>query len=221
MEIIYKKAERKTVKIEVRLDGAVVVYYPKYCPKERAEAFVREKSLWIDRKRDEILKNRARNDDIFELNTILLLGKRVVLMYEKGVVNPVLTEKALLMPIDAEKSPEKKREYLKKYIKNAANDILPHCVSLFTKKIGKCPTKIIILQQKSVWGSCNTKKEIRLNAKLVMLPRDLMEYVVIHELCHMIELNHSQKFWQNVNLFCDSAKCRKNLKQYNYLISLF
>lgn len=107
MEIIYKKAERKTVKIEVRLDGAVVVYYPKYCPKERAEAFVREKSLWIDRKRDEILKNRARNDDIFELNTILLLGKRVVLMYEKGVVNPVLTEKALLMPIDAEKSPEK------------------------------------------------------------------------------------------------------------------
>ena len=110
---------------------------------------------------------------------------------------------------------------IKQFITKFANELLPQAVVCFAERIGKCPTKIAISHPKSIWGSCNAKKEIRLNAKLVMLPKDLMEYVIVHELCHISEMNHSEKFWSNVGNFCNVKNCRSALKEYNYLINLF
>lgn len=221
MLITYQKTDRSTIKIEVKRDGKVVVYYPNNCSRERAEQFVNTKKGWIDKKVGEITANYSKNIELFDLQSLLLLGKKVNIQYEKSLKKPVLTDTTLILPADAQNDIDKKKSYLRKFVKTSAADVLPQCVSHFAEKMDKCPTKIAISQQKSIWGSCNAKKEIRLNAKLIMLPISLMEYVVIHELCHLTELNHSAKFWALVNSYCDSAACRKNLKKYNYLISLF
>lgn len=220
MEVNYFKADRRTVKIVITDKAEINVFYPKSTSKLIAQDFVMKKRAWIDKKRKEILGNIAENEDIFELNAILLLGNRVKIVYED--INKItLINKALVVPNCLKNDENALKRGLKAFISKFAAELLPQCMSYFAELIGKTPTKISISHPKSLWGSCNEKKEIRLNAKLVMLPKELMEYVIVHELCHLKELNHSEYFWGEVSKFCDINNCRNELKRYNYLISIF
>jgi predicted metal-dependent hydrolase len=74
--------------------------------------------------------------------------------------------------------------------------------------------RIIIRGQTTLWGSCNTKKTISLNYKLLFLPRNLVEHVLLHELCHTKYLNHSKRFWQFLNTWDNqSHQNRQQLKK--------
>ena len=68
------------------------------------------------------------------------------------------------------------------------------------------PSKIIIKDQKSRWGSCNSKKEVRLNWRLILMPYDVMDYIIIHELCHLKHMNHSKDFWNLVESYNNNYK---------------
>lgn len=70
--------------------------------------------------------------------------------------------------------------------------------------------RVIIRDQKTIWGSCTTKKSISLNYKLIFLPERLLRYVIIHELCHTKHLNHSKKFWDLVNSFDADWRLHRN-----------
>lgn len=220
MKINYIEAARKTVKIEITSCGCVNVYYPKGASLKFVQEFVQKKRRWIEGKLSEIQGKRAKNASIFDLKSLLLLGKEVKLIFD-DVKKPVLTDTVLILPEDCQNNQDLLKRQLRSFIMKFGKDLLPQCISYFSEIVGKCPSRVAISQPKSIWGSCNAKKEIRLNAKLVMLPKNLMEYVVVHELCHLIELNHSKNFWAYVSNFCDVKKCRAELKQYNYLIELF
>lgn len=220
MDVKYFKDKRRTIKIEVTTRGEVRVFYPYDCSVEVAKNFVAKKQKWIETKVNQAVGNFANNKEIFELNYIFLLGKRVKIDF-CDVKKAFLTENILFLPLKDRNSEEDVKKSVKRFITKFANELLPQAVACFAEKVGKCPAKIAISHPKSIWGSCNAKKEIRLNAKLVMLPKEIMEYVIVHELCHMIEMNHSEKFWAKVSGFCDVKKCRNALKEYNYLINLF
>lgn len=220
MKVTYFKADRKSVKIEITTKGEVRVFYPKNSSVSVAQNFVYSKEKWIKNKVAQAVGNLDKNRDIFDLKSIFLLGKRVKIDF-CDVKKPFLTENVLVLPEKVKNDEELTKKALKQFVTKFANELLPQATSFFAEKVGKCPAKVAISHQKSIWGSCNTKKEIRLNAKIVMLPRQLMEYVIVHELCHMIEMNHSEKFWQYVDKFCNSKVCRKALKEYNFLINLF
>uniref|UniRef100_UPI0018AB9FA7 M48 family metallopeptidase n=1 Tax=Clostridium tertium TaxID=1559 RepID=UPI0018AB9FA7 len=66
--------------------------------------------------------------------------------------------------------------------------------------------KNIIKDQKSLWGSCNSRREIRLNWRLVLMPQFVMDYIIIHELCHIKQMNHSKEFWKLVESHCPNYK---------------
>ncbi len=74
---------------------------------------------------------------------------------------------------------------------------------------GEKPLKIQVRRQKSVWGTCSRKGAISLNALCSLLPDPLFEYVMIHELCHLVELNHSTQFWAQVSAFLPDWKHRR------------
>jgi predicted metal-dependent hydrolase len=75
--------------------------------------------------------------------------------------------------------------------------------------------KICIRKQTTRWGSCSSKKNLNFNYKLLFLPIELVDYIVVHELCHLIEMNHSKKFWKLVeNIIPDYKDRRKKLKQF-------
>ncbi len=75
---------------------------------------------------------------------------------------------------------------------------------------------IAIGASKTRWGTCDAKRRLRFHYKIALLPSELVDYVVIHELCHLVELNHSPRFWSLVISYIpDALSRRKELKKYN------
>ncbi len=75
--------------------------------------------------------------------------------------------------------------------------------------------RVSIKQQSTLWGSCSAKKNLNFNYKIVLLPPHLADYIIVHELCHLKELNHSKQFWQLVEQVCPNHRAmRRELRQY-------
>ena len=73
--------------------------------------------------------------------------------------------------------------------------------------------KIIIRGQKTRWGSCSTRKNLSFNYKLMKYREEIIDYVILHEICHLREMNHSKKFWSLVEILCPNFKAlKKELK---------
>ena len=99
-----------------------------------------------------------------------------------------------------------------------AKDIIPIRVEFYAEKIGVTYQKISFKNQKTIWGSCSSRGNLNFNINLVSLPIDILDYVVVHELCHLIEQNHSFRFWALVEKYCSDYKdCRKWLREHGNL----
>lgn len=100
--------------------------------------------------------------------------------------------------------------------------ILFECLHSFSRVMGVSPEKVSLGDFKARWGSCDAAKHIRLNWRLTMLPPALRDYVIVHELSHLCELNHSPAFWRIVQRFCPSYRsCRKQLREFSFLTDLY
>lgn len=96
---------------------------------------------------------------------------------------------------------EKCEAALQRWVMRQAHDILIPWLGSVSREIGIPFTKTAIRKQKSRWGSCSRIGTISLNAKLLFIDPDLVRYILIHELCHIRELNHSPRFWKLVSAY--------------------
>ena len=87
-------------------------------------------------------------------------------------------------------------------------------VNHFCKVMDVTVGRITIRNQKTRWGSCSSKGNVNFNYQLYYMPRELMDYVIIHELSHRRHMNHSAEFWQEVEKYCKTYReCRKKLRE--------
>ncbi len=84
------------------------------------------------------------------------------------------------------------------FYRNLAKSELPVRVHFWTERLPFQPNKIIIRNQKTKWGSCSSRGTISLNWRLIKCPLEIMDYIIIHELCHLRHFNHSRAFWETV-----------------------
>ncbi len=94
-------------------------------------------------------------------------------------------------------------------LKKDAKLIIPSRVEYFAKIIGVSYDKIFIRHQVTRWGSCSSLKNLNFNCLLSLCPDEVINYVIIHELCHLIEPNHSKRFWTQVEKYCPDYKIYK------------
>ncbi|MEK7061908.1 MAG: M48 family metallopeptidase [Patescibacteria group bacterium] len=97
-----------------------------------------------------------------------------------------------------------KREYLQ--YKERAKLLVENRINHYNKFYNFKINKITIKNQKSRWGSCSKKENLNFNYKIALLPQNLADYVIVHELCHLGEFNHSKKFWKLVSLTITNYK---------------
>lgn len=173
-----------------------------------AERFVRQKSDWISK------HLRPAKD---EKEKYLLLGKeiKIVQVYEMFARKHKLILEGNELKIV---SPTGSKIDIKKiyniWIKNFAKACLPERVRSLANKYGFKINKVAIRNQKTRWGSCSAKGNLSFNLNLVKYRKEIVDYVIIHELCHLIEMNHSKKFWLLVEKVClDYKILRKELKK--------
>jgi len=105
-------------------------------------------------------------------------------------------------------------------LRHEAKRVLPNKVITFANKLNLSVAEVKINSSKGRWGSCSNKKNINLSLFLLMLPEHLIDYVILHELAHTIEMNHSAKFWQLLDTFCDGKarelddECKNRKDEY-------
>ncbi len=93
-----------------------------------------------------------------------------------------------------------------KILKERAKSSIPPVVAACAKRIGITYNKITIRAQVSRWGSCSSNSNLNFNCLLILCPSEVLEYVVIHELCHISHRNHSKYFWSMVEKYCPNYK---------------
>ena len=99
--------------------------------------------------------------------------------------------------------------------------VIPKRVEHFAPIVGVDYGRITIRRQKTLWGSCSDKGNLNFNVMLMKAPAELLDYVVVHELCHRLEMNHSPRFWAEVErVLPDGRQREKALKSYSYLLRM-
>jgi predicted metal-dependent hydrolase len=207
------RSKRKTVAISISHDGKVIVRAPFHLAKKAIDELVLSKKTWIDNALMKV-SNRISLDlpaVLEEHSCIRFLGTFIHLSFWEGSF--IKMEETLKFPLQWRGKNE--RYYLQKWYEAEANILLSKR-TLDLSLAMNCPfKKITINKAQKRWGSCNQKGALNLSWYLVMLPWDLIDYVITHELIHTRHMNHSIHFWNEIKKnMPDAQQRRKELKKY-------
>lgn len=139
---------------------------------------------------------------------------------EQFLANSQLGVMQIVCPPLADFTDEKLQSWLRKVIEESlrqnAKSILPSRLGHLSKQYGLPYVNVKINSSQGRWGSCSARKNINLSYFLVLLPSHLIDYVLLHELCHTREMNHSERFWSLLNQFTEgkALALRTELKNY-------
>jgi predicted metal-dependent hydrolase len=223
---------RRSIVMRVDRDNRVQVRAPKFTTTHYIEGFIKERINWIIKKQDGFKKlgsihpvKEFKTGEIFPL-----FGQDLKLNIER-----VKKQRKAICKLDGEylkifigdkvdlkfkaMAASAMRDFYDLHLKLKAGDI----IEKHSKVLDVNVANLAIGNQKSLWGSCSRRGNIRLNWRLAMMPFDIMEYIVIHEICHLKVHGHCSKFWKVVeNLLPDYKERRKWLRQHGmsfFLIS--
>ena len=150
----------------------------------------------------------------------MFLGKTYLKYEMQGVKKIELTQTCLLCP-----KGNTEREILSKIAKwymRTSKEILGERLEYLASLMQLDYNTFKVSNSKNRWGSCDSKGNIKINFRLIMLPHKIIDYVLIHELSHLVEFNHSKKFYKVIeSVMPDYQKHRKELKDYTTILQLF
>lgn len=215
-----QRANRKTLSIVITPSGEVVVKAPLNLPESKIYAFIEEKTPWILARQAKIQSSLDRYNDVIAYNKLMLFGK-IYPVYKSASIKQITVDSdRVLVPNRIEIS-----KLFKKFInfyKTVANKYLIARLNEISNLINLKPTSTQITGSRGRWGACTNKGKIMLSWRAVLIDKNLIDYIIVHELVHLIELNHSTKFWSNVEkLFPNYKQARNELKQLGFILKLF
>lgn len=195
----------KYIRIKLNNQGELSVTLPYRSSATQAHDFIQSKSAWIAKQLSKLPE--PRNNRIpDQLNLALLDETWVVRNLDQEIIDQEAN--ALYIEIDDEQAiinfsgndqhVDVFNQLLAQWLKQKARIIFSNMLEALAEQHGFHYNRLSIRAQKTRWGSCSSRKNISLNCKLLFMPTEVVEYVMIHELCHTIQMNHSAKFWQLV-----------------------
>lgn len=239
--IRYLKTEKKTIEYDItfcqrkslaiRLDenGNVFVRAPKGLDRRKIDKILSEKANWILTHQTTLQKlNKEREEKQYISGTIIFYkGRQYTLQIHKVSVRK---EEKIIIHKDNENElkmylKNSEQEYVKKILeawyKEEARKVLIEKVNYFGKFFCRAYGNIRIKTMKTRWGSCSAKGNLNFNWKIIMAPEEVIDYLVVHELSHLIEMNHSANFYKQLErVLPDYKVSRKWLKENGKYLEL-
>ena len=206
-------AKAKRVSIKIKQQSAELIL-----PHERflkqGLSFLVAKESWIRNK-----LQQTKNTVVIEENTIPIFGKLYSLNYqESSIKGVVLEDKTITISAPEEKQKEVLIHFLKEKLLSETIII----ASSLRAKYNLHYSSIKINKNKTIWGSCSSRAALAFNIKLAMVPKEILHYVIAHEMCHIIEMNHSKKFWSLVaQIYPDYKQAKLWLKANTNRLGLY
>jgi predicted metal-dependent hydrolase len=206
------RSRRKTMAIYITKDAGVEVRAPLKTPKSEADRFVAAKEDWI---MTNLAARRDRLSDkaAFTLNCgdmIAFCGKAYPIRAQNDY-RAGFDGECFYIPADLPQAHLK--QVIVRVYKLLAKRILTAKTVEYAKRMNVMPASVKISSAKTRWGSCSIRKNINFSWRLMMADEDVIDYVVVHELAHIKELNHSSRFWAAVaEILPDYAERKQKLK---------
>lgn len=188
------RSRRKTIALVIDSDGELIVRAPFYASENDILRFVQEKQDWIEQKTREMKQKTIERPRLLlqEGETIPYLGRECMIF--RGMTRKICFDgNAFLLP-ESEDAGAK----LVSWYKKRAAVILKERVESIAEKMQVSPAGVKITSAKTRWGSCSYTNHLNFTWRLIMCPPEVVDYVVVHELCHIIHKNHSKSFWKSV-----------------------
>lgn len=228
------RSKRKTLSIVISVGGKVTVKIPLRATKSDVTRLLENKRDWIYNTYKKQATKQRKGIEVKEGAIIPYLDRtfrlHIVFNPSKYAANISVVEgvqymqeiEDLLVVETPLTEPNFITECLESWYKKNAKNIITMRVEQYSKVMGVTYGRITIRSQKSRWGSCSSIGNLNFNWHLVMMPSKILDYVVIHELAHRIEMNHSKQFWEIVSEFCPEYKLRKLwLKEHGLSYELY
>lgn len=206
------RSDRKTLSLEINKNGELVVRAPKKVSNNYIMNFVKSKTDWIKDKQ-KIFKHQKPELKFENLNSIMVLGKEYKLFYKdigKELIR--LEDERIIININKK---DRADEIFTLWLKKNAKVLLIGRTKYLAQKNNFKISTVRISNAKGRWGSCSSKKSINLSWRLMMAPPSVADYVIIHELAHTREMNHSKSFWKVVRDILPDYKEQKNWLKLN------
>jgi predicted metal-dependent hydrolase len=229
LEYTITRTRRRTIGITIRSDASVIVRVPKHVAQRQVDEVLALKNGWIQRKRENIQareRSRPKPPEFKDGEIIPYLGQTLRLVVTHGLENRARVEAVggtlvVHIPPHPDPAPELQELVMAAVVgwyKNQARALLPSRIEALKSRLGFHPARVAIKDQRTRWGSCSSKGNVNLNWRLILCPPPVMDYVVIHELCHLKIHSHSASFWQLVASVVPGYKTYKKwLESCGYL----
>jgi predicted metal-dependent hydrolase len=212
-EIKYKK--RTSMGITIDLYGNVEVQAPKGISNERVVQALEEKWEWIQQKLKE-MKDRTQGSVVKNYEhgeTFLYLGKEYPIEISHDInteQNRVVFEEGKLHIFVKHLEDEKIKQALKRFYYQQCKMLVEKSIKTYQGNFKSKPRSILITDNKMNWGTCDSRQQLTFNWRLAMAPQSVIDYVVVHEMCHMVHLNHDRSFWRLVGKILPDYKQQEN-----------
>ncbi len=216
------RSKRKTVSLIVERTGAIRVLAPLKYPEQSIIQFICDKQNWI-RKKILALEADTKNRPTFkEGSHIEFMGHTLRIAYhvvKKKSDAFICLADGVIHYNSCEFSSESMLVDTERWYRQQAVMLFQERVVHLGAMMDRKPTKISIKTQHKRWGSCTSKGHILLNWRLILAPIEVIDYVILHELCHLYHLDHSKRFWDLVSSMDPHyADKRRWLKQHGSII---
>ncbi len=219
--VLVRRRGRRGVGLKVDETG-LTVSAPSTMPLARIEALVRESERWVLRKIGEWSARQVPPVSWHDGTQLPFLGEPVILRLGRGPrVRVELDEGELRATLRSLEEPEVKRAVVAWYKCEALAHLTERVRELANAAALQMP-RVFLSPAMSRWGSCNSRREVRLAWRLVKAPGELIDYVIVHELAHLRQMNHSPAFWAEVARHCpDYRRLREELFATDHLYRSF
>lgn len=206
------RSKRKTLSLIVETDGTLTVRAPARMKEAEIWKFIEEKKEWIKRKqtgaRKEALPLRQYEDG----EMFYYLGAEYPLRLIPDQKPVLVMDRAFKLKKSAQTGA---KAAIEAWYKKQARIVFTEKVKFFASRHGFKVGKIRISSARTRWGSCSARGTLSFTWRLVMTPPEVIEYVVVHELCHLNEMNHSKAFWEQVEAILPDYKTRRRWLRKN------
>jgi predicted metal-dependent hydrolase len=219
---LIKSPRSRKLSIRVKPFDGVIVSIPKRSSFKQAEDFIKEKLNWIKDNLRKIEKYEE-NLTVFEEKTNFCTKKHQLFIekWEKDYISvrvlnwKIMVKYPSLINVRDEKVQKTIRRGIERALMIEAEEFLPSRVLNLAKRLGFNYKSLTVKNGKTRWGSCSHDNRINLNLHLMRLSENLIDYVIVHELCHIVQKNHSVNFWKLMEkVFPNSKILDKELRKY-------
>lgn len=212
------RSRRRTLALHIMPDGGLEVRAPYQVTRQEIEDFIRSRLDWIEKNRYRVLQAQTKPKSYAQGEEFWYLGAGYKLVFRPDD-HPALELKGNLYI--AERYRSRVEKVIRFWYRDEADTILKDRARVLAAEMQVQPQSIRLSNATQRWGSCSPGGGINLSWRLVMAPLEIIDYVIVHELAHLKQHNHSRAFWQEVESALPDYKVRRTwLKQNGHLLSI-